>query len=256
LLALEFNWGRSNIRLQDYEKEYGCYPRVIRKALKAKLSMAKSTRNLWPMYAYYDEDAEFRDKKWNDHFDPNTGPRVLMHDATNISLPTPSDAGQQRALYNSYYSECCAKAGVGVQLCSWMRGLPLVTGHSDDDRLIKDSEVLQEQREFAESDPSSIEVFLNIFDKGYRCTLEAEQEGQECLQPDFVDSDGQFKGRQSLRSACVAVTRSGNERGVNRAKLSWLVKRGMVDQLWDVDMFCDAWEAWTFQVNFMYDKFL
>jgi hypothetical protein len=28
------------------------------------------------------------------------------------------------------------------------------------------------------------------------------------------------------------------------------------DQTWDIDLLCDVSDAWTFQVNFMYDKFL
>ena len=58
-----------------------------------------------------------------------------------------------------------------------------------------------------------------------------------------------------LRAASVAVTRSGNERAVKRAKLSWFIGRGMKHQCWDADFVCDVWEAWTFQINFMYEGF-
>ena len=58
---------------------------------------------------------------------------------TNFPMQRPTDAALQRALYSAYYAMCCAKAGVATQLCSWIYGLPLQTGHSDDTRFIADS---------------------------------------------------------------------------------------------------------------------
>ena len=59
-----------------------------------------------------------------------------------------------------------------------------------------------------------------------------------------------------LRATAVAVTRSGNERGVRRAKLSKFVTRGITGgQGWDVNLICDVWEAWIFRCNFMYKDF-
>ena len=89
-----------------------------------------------------------------------------MHDSTNIPMATPSSAAMQRALYNSYYGMCCAKAGVAVQLCGYIYGLPLNTGQSDDTRFIEDTHILEQQQQFAESDLSSKKPLLNIFDKG------------------------------------------------------------------------------------------
>jgi hypothetical protein len=149
---------------------------------------------------------------------------------------------------------CCAKAGAACQLCGWIFGLPLVTGHSDDDWQIRDTRILELQKEFAENDPSSVKQFLNIFDKGYHMLLETQKHGQLCCQPD--KSDEQFGGNKVLRTGCVAVVRSGNERAVKRCKLSWFLKRGCVDQLWEIDLLCDVWEAFSFRVNFMYDQFL
>jgi len=134
-----------------------------------------------------------------------------------------------------------------------MFGLPLVTGHCDDDQQIRFTKILELQKLFAENDPSSLEAFLNIFDKGYHMLLESKRQGQRCIQPDKVDSLS--SGESVLRTACVAVTRSGNERGVKRSKLSWFVNIGMKLKLCDVDLLCDAWEAWTFRVNFMYEDF-
>jgi hypothetical protein len=151
---------------------------------------------------------------------------------------------------------CCAKAGIATQLCSWILGLPLVTGHSDDDRQIRDTMVLELQKLFAESDPSSEKPFLNIFDKGYHMLLEASKYGQLCCQPDRSKGDEQFGMKKLLRSASVAVVRSGNERAVKRCKMSWFLKRGCYDQLWEIDLICDVWEAFTFRVNFMYDSYL
>ena len=60
---------------------------------------------------------------------------------------------------------------------------------------------LQIPREFAENDRSSDKPFLNIFDKGYQCSLQALMEGQECMQPTFAQSDKQFTDRATLYSA-------------------------------------------------------
>jgi hypothetical protein len=71
---------------------------------------------------------------------------------------------------------CCAKAGVAMQLCNWIFGLPLVTGHCDDNQQIKYTMILEMQKLFAEEDSTSSKAFLNIFDKGYHKLLEAKQE--------------------------------------------------------------------------------
>jgi hypothetical protein len=118
------------------------------------------------MYASYAEDAKFQNEVWNNHFDPGDGAHVVMHDTTNIALPAPSSGDLNRALHNAYYGMCCAKAGVAVQLCNWIFGLPLVTGHCDNDQQIKYTMILEMQKLFAEEDPTSLKAFLNIFDKG------------------------------------------------------------------------------------------
>jgi len=224
-----------------------------RKQSNTGLKRELNCREQWPMYASYAEDSKFRKEVWNNHFDREGGPRVVMHDTTNVELPAPSSGDLNRALHNVYYNMCCAKGGVAVQLCNWIFGLPLVTGHCDDDQQIKFTKILEMQKLFAELDPTSAKAFLNIFDKGYHLLLEAKQQGQLCCQPDKVDS---FSfGEAVLRTACVAVTRSGNERGEKRGKLSWCIKNGMKHKLFDIDLMCDVWEAWTFRVNFMYKDF-
>ena len=177
----------------------------------------------------------------------------VMHDTTNIPLPNPSSGDLNQALYNKYYNQCCAKAGIAVQLCCWIFGLPLMTGHSDDDRQIDDMKILELQKEFSENDLSSNIPFLNVFDEGYHKLLEALRHGQQCLW--LQDANEQFTGDKVLWTGCIAVVRSGNERGINQSKMSWFIKRGCRDHQWDIEFLCDMWEAFTFQVNFMYDKF-
>ncbi len=105
---------------------------------------------------------------------------MVMHDTTNIDLPAPS---------------------------SWIFGLPLVTGHCNNNQQIKYTMILEMQKLFAEEDPTSLKAFLNIFDKGYLMhkLLEAKQEqGQLCCQPDKVNLLS--NGEAVLHAACVAVT--------------------------------------------------
>jgi hypothetical protein len=98
--------------------------------------------------------------------------------------------------------------------------------------------------------------FTNVFDKGFRNVLDALKEEQKCVQPTYSKGGSQFTGEETLYSAVIAMIRSGNERAVKRCKMSWFVKRGCAFQLWEISLVCDLWESWTFQVNFMYDKFL
>ena len=218
--------------------------------------MELKCRARWPMCASYDEDAKFRNSDWNNHFDPNNGPRIVMHDTSNMPLPQPSSGDLNRALYNKYYSMCCAKAGIAVQLCCWTYGLPLVAGHSDDNQQIEQTRILQLQKLFSNNDSKrSDKDFFNIFDKGCHLLLEALKHDQQCWQPSRSKDGKQFGREKVLHTGCVAVVRSGNERGVKRCKLSWFLKRGCVDQLWDIDFLCDVWEAFTFRVNFMKNNF-
>lgn len=191
------------------------------------------------------------------HFDRENGPRIVMHDATDLPMPTPENAELQRALFSDYYGGPCAKGGVSNQLCGWIRGLPLCTGRITDSQLIKETGILKQQRLFSEADNTHSDVpFTNTVDKGFRIALEAAQEKQTCMQPDFSKGDFQFTGKETLHTACIAMVRSGNERAVKRCKMSWFIKRGCAYQLWNENLVCDMWEAWTFQANFMYDKFL
>jgi hypothetical protein len=133
--------------------------------------------------------------------------------------------------------------------------LELCTGAIDDSAYIDKVQILRLQEEFAKNDPTSERPFINIFDNGYRCILAALEQGlQLCLQASFAQSDRKFSTNNVVHSAGVAAIRSGNERAVRQSKLSWMVKRGCTyHQAWDLDMQCDIWLAWGFQINFMYD---
>ena len=143
---------------------------------------------------------------------------------TNIEMTAPSSGDMNCALHNVYYKMCCAKAGIATQLCNWIFGLPLVTGHCNSDQQIRFTKILQAQNLFAENDLTSLEAFLNVFDKGYHMLLEAKKHGQVCMQLDKVNALS--SGKSVLCTACVAVTRSGNERAVKRSKISWFIKNG------------------------------
>jgi hypothetical protein len=168
----------------------------------------------------------------------------------------PNDADFQRALFSEYYHGPVAKGGIALQLCGWNRSLELCTGAIDDSNYLRMVKIFEEQEEFAAEDKSSSQTFVNVLDKGYRSVLDSLMCGQKCLQPAFAKSDEQFRRGETLHSGCVAVVRSGNERSVKRSKISWLVKRGCVDQIWDLSTLADVWLVWGFQVNFMYDMIL
>ena len=253
-MTCEYTYGRTTKRWIDWAAKYNADKRTIQKAIEYRLRKELDCRERWPMYASYEEDAKLRNPKWNDHFDAKDGPRVVMHDTTDIELPKPSAGDLNRATHNRCCNGTCAKGGIAVQLCNWTYGLPLVTGHCDDDQQIKFTKILELQKFFAENDPTLLEAFLNVFDKGRHKILDAKQLGQLCLQPDV--NDGMLSsGCSVLRTGCVAVVRSGNERGVKRGKLSWVVKDGMKHRLMPVDLLCDVWETWTFRTNFMYQHF-
>ena len=217
VMYYEFTYGRSKHRIGDFAIDYNIHPETVKKGIMYRLKKELACRERWPMYCSYEEDAHFRNSdKWEKLFNSKGGHRVVMHDTTNIPLWQPSAGDFQRALYNKYYGMCCAKAGVAAQLCNWIFGLPLVTGHSDDDQQIEQTKILELQRMFAEDDKLSdgkIIAFLNIFDKGYHQVLEALKQGQFVLTPDkstAIVEDGVCL----IRAAAVAVLRSGNERAV------------------------------------------
>ena len=70
------------------------------------------------------------------------------------------------------------------------------------------------------------EPFVNVVDRGYRCTQAAWKAGQFILQPTFCKSDRKFGDKETLMAASVAADRSGNERAVRVCKQAgYLLKR-------------------------------
>ena len=109
-------------------------------------------RNRWLIYASHKEDCKLRKEKWNNQLKDK---RIIMHDNTNITLVTPSDSDKQQSLRSEYYAKCCAKGGVSIQMCGWIRALHLFTGGIDDSKYIERSEILKQQQLFQECDESS-----------------------------------------------------------------------------------------------------
>jgi len=257
LLYLQYVYGHSINRWIDYEKEYNLDRKHCRRVFRSHLKLVISARNIWPMYATHEEDMKFRSNEWNEQVGDR---RIIMHDNTNIGMPTASDADQQRSLYSEYYAECCAKGGVYLQLCGLIRASYLVTGHATDDKCTELTKILEIQQKFQEhdrkADDEKIKSFVIVLDKGYRITLDAKDCLQLVLQPVFASSDQQFTSNNLLLSAGVAVIRSGNERGVRYMKHSWIVSRGIKHGNFDLAVVDDLWMAWGFQVNFMYETLL
>ena len=113
-----------------------------------------------------------------------------------------------------------------------------------------------EQRDFACKDISDGTPFCNETDKGYRCTEAAHRAGkQKMLQPDFARADQHFKGKQVLTSGAIATDRSGNERAFRLSKQSGYINRGIKPAGSPLRM-DNAWLAWSFQCNFMFENVL
>ena len=71
--------------------------------------------------------------------------------------------------------------------------------------------------------------FLNIYDRGYHQLMPAKKNGQRTLVRDSGILVAE-SGESLLRAASVAVSRSGNERAVNRAKISNFVSNLMEEK--------------------------
>ena len=248
--------GRVKTRWIDYEKSWKLNADSLGTILKGKVKMIKETRASYPMDATYEEDKPFRVEQWDDNFSTED---VKFHDCTNINMPCPSDTALQSACYSESYGCTVGKGLVTNRLCGWIRVEELLTGKmgdTDTGRIVK---VLIQMKRFAEKDTSRLlllVLILNVLDKGFRNVVDAREQGQRCLQPCFARSDAQFTRDQTLHSACVAVVRSGNERAVRLCKLSRFLTHRYPGAIFDVDLICDIWLCWSFQTNFMYDRFL
>ena len=182
-----------------------------------------------------------------------------MWDDTNISFDhKPSDAQLQRLTYSSYYGENCAKGGVALQLCGWIRVMNLWVGVISDTHYQKKSGIFREQNEFSRKDLIDGEhlPYTNIFDKGYRSRLAAWRCGRQLtIQPDYAKSDRKFRAKETIQSASIATDRSANERAVRLCKRSGYLKRGLKTN-GNLIRLDNVWLVWSFQVNFMYEPVL
>jgi hypothetical protein len=103
----EMMYGRTTIRIGDFAKEYKISEKPLRKVFRDKLKLGVECWKRLPMYATHAEDVALREERWNAHFDPVNGVRIIMHDNTGVPLPEPSDADFQRALYSELLSQNC-----------------------------------------------------------------------------------------------------------------------------------------------------
>ena len=95
-----------------------------------------------------------------------------------------------------------------------------------------------------------------MLDKGYRVNVPAWRAGkQEVIQPTFAASDKKFSAMDTIHTADVATSRSGNERGVNVSKRSGYIQRGIRPNA-NAGTMDDVWLTWSFASNFMYEPVL
>ena len=152
-----------------------------------------------------------------------------------------------------------------VQLLGWIGVGQLWTGAVSDSDYNRREGYLEHQRLFANDDKVELEKgsgdfnvlpFTNIYDKGYRAKMVAWRCGQQLvLQPEWAESDKQFRRDQTFLSASVATDRGGNERAVKVCKRAWFIRRGFLPNM-SPKQLNDAWTTWAFQANFMFSPVL
>ena len=254
--AFEFMWGRTIIRWWDSEKIYKIDRTSTRRIFLTKLEIIKSCRISWSRFASYEEDFALMKEKWKEKY---KGVRLVMWDDTNVNLSyKPGGADKQRLTYSMYYAANCAKGGVFMQLCGWMRVEHLWVGATSDSHYQEHTKIFEKQHQFAMNDlvDGLYIAFTNMLDKGYRVNLPAWRAGrQRVYQPVFARSDRKFSGRETIKSADIAADRSANERGVKRSKESGFIKRG-IQKNGNPKLMDDVWLAWSFTSNFVYKSVL
>jgi DDE superfamily endonuclease len=189
-------------------------------------------RARWPKFVSFQDDVTYRkDFKW----DAYDGKRVVFFDNTNIPMRKPSDAEAQRATYSLYYSGNVGKGAVFIQPCGWIGSHEIWNGAVSDTNYMQSGDVFDSFNQYLHSSPfeddSTRDVtFTLVLDKGYRVTLEAQNEGGHfVLQPVFQPSDRQFTTVEVLVTSSVASDRGGNERAVMYLKLSDYIKKGLLN---------------------------
>ena len=251
MLYFELKWGRSILRIEDAEHEYGINHHFITEVISFKLQLQMSAFKSWPAFASYEEDCALRKKKWDKKCGDS---RIIMWDMTNISSYSFGDSGNQRATYSSYYGENCFKDGVFCQPCGYIGCRDAWTGGVSDSVYNEKATYLDEQQQFQQTDLVNGEViqFKNVYDKCYRrAKLAAWRSGRQLvLQPAFATSDRRFTPFELISSASVASDQSGNEWAVNVCKRSGYVRRGFWPGM-NPNQFNMTWLTWGWQSNFM-----
>jgi len=139
-----------------------------------------------------------------------------------------------------------------LQKRTWIRTAPLCIGGIGDQDYLSETKIFKKQKMFASRGNTSDELGSNVLDKGYRSTLAAQLEGQQCFQQEFAICDRKFNGERTLHSAAVAVVSSGNGRAVKHVKNSWFLKRGgSLSNNVDLVMLDNIWLEWGFRANFI-----
>ena len=255
VLYFEWSYGYSNIRLQDLVGEWGIDKTYVTNIKDCKGALEVAALRSWPRFASYDEDMSLRNQsKWAKY----DGHRPIMWDMTNVSAYKFTDGAVQRGTYSSYYGENCFKGGVFCQLCGWLGNEDLWGGGVSDSDYNNNSGYLEEQLRFQESNyvDGLIIKFLNILDRGYRGKWAAWKCGRQvALQPPSSKSDRRFTGKQTRFAGSVARDRGGNERAVRICKRSGLFQRGFQPGM-SATHLNNAWRAFGFRANFMYEPVL
>ena len=117
---------------------------------------------------------------------------------------------------------------------------------------------LEEQRQFQESDlvKGQIIRFLNLLDRGFRGKMASWKSGRQvALQPPSAKSDKRFTGKQTVFAGSVAHDRGGNERAVRVCKRTGLASKGFLPGM-SATRLNNAWRAFGFRANFMYEPVL
>ena len=78
---------------------------------------------------------------------------------------------------------------------------------------------------------------------------------QTALQSPSAKSDRRFDGKQTVFAGSVAHDRGGNERGVRVCKRCGLVRKGFLSGM-SATRLNNAWRAFGFRANFMYEPVL
>ena len=113
-----------------------------------KLLIGIEADRRWSMYATHEKDLLFKKLKWieiNDYI-------VVVHDNTNVGMPTVSNLDQKWPLYRKYFAECLADSSTYIQLFGWIHGSNMFTGHSSDEKYTELTRILESQQKFQEYD--------------------------------------------------------------------------------------------------------